>query len=87
MSPTRPVPRIARREDDTVHLAFKRVHAVDQDVGFVAAAQVYPTDAGDTATLARYWKRRERTSWPWVLLQRSKIPAILRPKRMILNAK
>jgi hypothetical protein len=50
-SPADPDSRIARMKDGTTHLAYKAEHVVDLDSGLVLAAQVYPADEPDSATL------------------------------------
>jgi hypothetical protein len=51
VSPTDPDSRIAKMKDGTTHLAYKAEHVVDLDSGLVVAAQVYPADRPDSATL------------------------------------
>jgi transposase len=51
VSPTDPDSRIAKMKDGTTHLAYKAEHVVDLDSGLVVAAQVYPADRPDSATV------------------------------------
>ena len=44
--------RIARMKDGTTHLAYKAEHVVDLDSDLILAAEIYPADQADTATLA-----------------------------------
>jgi transposase len=44
--------RIAQMKDGTTHLAYKAEHVVDLKSDLVLAAEVYPADRADTATLA-----------------------------------
>jgi transposase len=50
-SPADPDSRIARMKDGRTHLASKAEHVVDLDSEFVLAAEVYPADRADRATL------------------------------------
>jgi hypothetical protein len=50
-SPTDPDSKIARMKDGTTHLAYKAEHVVDLETELVLAAQVYPADQPDSATL------------------------------------
>jgi transposase len=50
-SPADPDSRIARMKDGRTHLAYKAEHVVDLDSEFVLAAEVYPADRPDPATL------------------------------------
>lgn len=50
-SPTDPDSRIARMKDGTTHLAYKAEHVVDLDTEIILAAEIYPADHHDTATL------------------------------------
>jgi hypothetical protein len=51
VSPTDPDSRIAKMKDGTTHLAYKAEHVVDLDSDLVLAAEVYPADQPDSATL------------------------------------
>ena len=51
-SPTDPDARIAQMKDGTTHLAYKAEHVVDLESDLVLAAEIYPADHADTATLA-----------------------------------
>jgi len=51
VSPTDPDSRIAKLKDGTTHLAYKAEHVVDLDSDLVLAAEVYPADQPDSATL------------------------------------
>jgi transposase len=51
VSPTDPDSRIAKMKDGTTHLAYKAEHVVDLESDLVVAAQVYPADQPDSATL------------------------------------
>ena len=51
-SPSDPDARIAKMKDGRTHLAYKAEHVVDLKEDLVLAAEVYPADAADTATLA-----------------------------------
>ena len=75
VSKSDPEAKIARMKDGTTHLAYKPEHAVDLDTGAVVAAELHPTDEGDTTTLAktpgggprrgsRPWRRGRRTRRP-----------------------
>ena len=48
-----PEAKIAKMKDGTTHLAYKPEHAVDLDTGAVVAAELHPTDEGDTTTLPK----------------------------------
>lgn len=50
-SPTDPDARIARIKEGTMHLAYKREHAVDLDMGAIAAAPIHPADEDYVANL------------------------------------
>ena len=50
-SPSDPDSRIARMKDGTTHLAYKAEHVVDLDTEVILAAEIYPADYADTATL------------------------------------
>jgi len=50
-SPTNPEAGIPKLKDGCTHLAYKPEHAVDLDTGALVAAEMRPTDRGDTATL------------------------------------
>jgi len=50
-SPTDPDSRIAKLKDGTTHLAYKVEHVVDLGSNLVLAAEVYPADQPDSATL------------------------------------
>jgi transposase len=50
-SPTDPDSRIAKMKDGTTHLAYKAEHVVDLESNLVLAAEVYPADRADSATL------------------------------------
>jgi hypothetical protein len=43
--------RITQMKDGTTHLAYKAEHVVDLQSGLLLAAEVYPANQGDTATL------------------------------------
>ena len=51
MSPTDPDSKIAKMKDGTTHLAYKAEHVVDLKTELVLAAEVYPGDQPDSATL------------------------------------
>jgi hypothetical protein len=51
VSPADPDSRIAKMKDGTTHLAYKAEHVVDLKSGVVLAAEVYPADQPDSATL------------------------------------
>src|SRR5205809_1696568 len=51
-SPSDPDARIAKMKDGRTHLAYKAEHVVDLKEDLVLAAEVYPADSADTATLA-----------------------------------
>jgi transposase len=46
-----PDSRIAKMKVGTTHLAYKAEHVVDLKTGLVLAAEVYPADQPDSATL------------------------------------
>jgi IS5 family transposase len=50
-SPSDPDSRIARMKDGTTHFAYKAEHAVDVESDVIVAAQVYPANDGDSATV------------------------------------
>ena len=50
-SPTDPDARIAKMKDGTTHLAYKAEHVVDLDTEAILAAEIYPANFHDTATL------------------------------------
>jgi transposase len=50
-SPSDPDSRIAKMKDGTTHLAYKAEHVVDLESNLVLAAEVYPADQADSATL------------------------------------
>lgn len=51
MSPTDSDARIAKMKDGTTHLAYKAEHVVDLDTEAILAAEIYPANFPDTATL------------------------------------
>jgi transposase len=51
VSPTDPDSRIAKLKDGTTHLAYKAEHVVDLKTDLVVAAEVYPADQTDSATV------------------------------------
>jgi hypothetical protein len=51
VAPTDPDSRITKMKDGTTHLAYKAEHVVDLKTGLVLAAEVYPADQPDSATL------------------------------------
>jgi hypothetical protein len=51
VSPTDPDSRIAKLKDGTTHLAYKAEHVVDLQTDLVLAAEVYPADQTDSATV------------------------------------
>jgi Transposase domain (DUF772)/Transposase DDE domain len=51
VSPADPDSRIAKMKDGTTHLAYKAEHVVDLQSDLVLAAEVYPADQPDSATL------------------------------------
>jgi hypothetical protein len=51
VSPTDPESRITKMKDGTTHLAYKAEHVVDLKTDLVLAAEVYPADQPDSATL------------------------------------
>jgi IS5 family transposase len=50
-SPNDPDSRIARMKNGATHLAYKAEHVVDLDTEVILAAEIYPADFHDTATL------------------------------------
>ena len=50
-SPTDPDSRIARLKDGRTRLAYKAENVVDMDTGAILAAEIYPANKGDTATI------------------------------------
>ena len=50
-APSDPASRITKMKDGRTHLAYKAEHVIDLDTEVILAAQIYPGDAGDTATL------------------------------------
>jgi transposase len=51
VSATDPASRIAKMKDGTTHLAYKAEHVVDLESNLVLAAEVYPADQADSASL------------------------------------
>jgi Transposase domain (DUF772)/Transposase DDE domain len=51
VSPADPDSRIAKMKDGTTHLAYKAEHVVDLKSDLVLAAEVYPADQPDSATM------------------------------------
>jgi hypothetical protein len=51
VAPADPDSRITKMKDGTTHLAYKAEHAVDLQSDLVLAAEVYPADEPDSATL------------------------------------
>jgi len=51
VSPTDPDSKITKMKDGTTHLAYKAEHVVDLKTELVLAAEVYPADQADSATL------------------------------------
>jgi hypothetical protein len=51
VSPVDPDSRIAKMKDGTTHLAYKAEHVVDLQSNLVLAAEVYPADQPDSATV------------------------------------
>jgi len=51
VAPADPDSRIAKLKDGTTHLAYKAEHVVDLESELVLAAEVYPADQPDSATL------------------------------------
>ena len=51
-SPSDPASRITKMKDGRTHLAYKAEHVIDLDTEVILAPQIYPGDAGDTATIA-----------------------------------
>lgn len=51
-SPTDGDARITQMKDGTTHLAYKAEHVVDLKSDLILAAEIYPADQADTATLA-----------------------------------
>jgi transposase len=52
VSETDPESRIARMKDGTTHLAYKAEHVIDLESELILAAEIYPANQHDTATLA-----------------------------------
>jgi len=50
-SPIDPESKIAKMKDGTTHLAYKAEHVVDLKTELVLAAEIYPADQADSATL------------------------------------
>jgi transposase len=50
-SPIDPESKIAKMKDGTTHLAYKAEHVVDLKTELVLAAEIYPADEADSATL------------------------------------
>jgi transposase len=46
-----PASRITKMKDGRTHLAYKAEHVIDLDSEVILAPQIYPGDAGDTATV------------------------------------
>ena len=51
VSPTDPDSKITKMKDGTTHLAYKAEHVVDLKTELVLAAEVYPADQADSATM------------------------------------
>jgi transposase len=58
-SPVDPEARIAKLKDGRTRLAYKPEHALDLETGAIVAAEIYPADQGDTATLPETLKAAE----------------------------
>ncbi|MEB2283269.1 MAG: hypothetical protein B6D46_05855 [Polyangiaceae bacterium UTPRO1] len=54
-----PASRTAKMKDGQTHLAYKAEHVIDLDTEVILAPQVYPGDAGDTATLTTSVEKAE----------------------------
>ena len=50
-SPSDPDARITKMKDGSTHLAYKAENAVDLDTEAITAAEIYPADEADSATL------------------------------------
>ena len=50
-SPSDPDSRITKMKDGSTHLAYKAENAVDLDTAVITAAEIYPADQADSATL------------------------------------
>jgi transposase len=59
VSPSDPESKIAKMKDGTTHLAYKAEHVVDLNTELVLAAQVYPADQADSATLSPSIRKAE----------------------------
>jgi transposase len=58
-SPSDPASRITKMKDGRTHLAYKAEHVIDLDTEVILAAQIYPGDAGDTATVETSLQKAE----------------------------
>jgi transposase len=54
-----PASRITKMKDGRTHLAYKAEHVIDLDTEVILAAQIYPGDAGDTATVETSLQKAE----------------------------
>ncbi len=54
-----PASRITKMKDGRTHLAYKAEHVIDLDTEVILAAQIYPGDAGDTATIETSLQKAE----------------------------
>ena len=70
-SPSDPESRITKLKDGRTHLAYKAEHVIDLESEVIVAAQIYPGDAGDAATLEASVRQAEaygnRLSVPLVI--------------------
>lgn len=54
-----PASRITKMKDGRTHLAYKAEHVIDLDTEVILAPQIYPGDAGDTATITTSVEKAE----------------------------
>jgi transposase len=54
-----PASRITKMKDGRTHLAYKAEHVIDLDTEVILAPQIYPGDAGDTATIETSLQKAE----------------------------
>ncbi len=66
-----PASRITKLKDGRTHLAYKAEHVIDLESEVIVAAQIYPGDAGDAATLASSVRKAEG------YLDQAAVPAVV----------
>ena len=77
--------RIAKMKDGAIHLAYQPEHAVDLDMGAVAAAELHLADEGHTTTLSNPWRRPRQTSRRWIRHRRRWTRPTASPTKSIIQ--